>query len=906
MTSDTIIAISAAAEPWIVAGALGTAIVLAARTVLTRRSRAVAAGTLDAPIDRRTEGIVLVCIVAVAFATRVVGWDDALTPVFWFSQVPTLYVDRILHEGSFWTSLAHDFRATQVGWAHESVVLLPVLAALQRWLGPRFGVPVLAGSLAGTLAVVLAWALGRRMRSQAFGLLFAAFVAASPLELTWSRLGGYYIAAIPHVLLALLVGHAAGRRGSLVLAAVAGFVAWASLYQYYAARVAIPLSVLAMLAGTSHWTSMPRRLLLVLAWAIAFAGIGWALAPGTVGQTLWPAYGGYAGNNGEQSLGEFVSRNLPAFIEQARVVPERYFLRLRAMMPSLGYETGLQHGGLSLVPTAILGAVGLLVVARRFRSQWLWVAVAAAGLALPIISTTTARRLLVFDLAWCAFAAHGLLAVVDGVAAAWSRRTRAVLVAAVVGSVAAWSALAVFALSAGLPAGGMQPIPFGEAGFGDGTTCKRCLEAAKQWQRDITAGGFVLLFDNDRIRENRTSPGGLPVYGKIAAAGAGKQLAFVEVYTLMANWDGEAPTPGSVFFDGRDGDFATALVERMERVAPERIVWQFERPTAWERWLARRLTDAGGTSESFSTPLSATPGERVVTPWERRDGAFAVLRALAAGSRPAEDTPCVTVIEHGAFSMAGPVLLLAAAPGSGMTSPPEWLGSSWLEVRLGSHRFEYPTTIGAVVPAAAADPLELMGGFGRHVAIDRASGIGTPLEPNPTGNPGFDCAMHAARHWWTVDPLTGHVASTHPNGAALPEGAWIGAARGLGDEIVLASAEQALVVFDVESSQVVRRVPARVSPSVRVSTDECTQIAVGEEWIVTVDLLTGVASFFDRQGRALGTKRLDPEKHVGEMITAVAGAGHYLGVGASSGLVRTLEVTIDPTCDPARVGAAPN
>src|SRR5437879_5439547 len=80
-------------------------------------------------------------------------------------------------------------------------------------------------------------------------LLMAGLVAASPLQLVWSRLGGLYIASVPHVLLVIWVSWEAGRRRSVLLAIVAGLAAWASLYYYYAARVAIPLGLIALLAG---------------------------------------------------------------------------------------------------------------------------------------------------------------------------------------------------------------------------------------------------------------------------------------------------------------------------------------------------------------------------------------------------------------------------------------------------------------------------------------------------------------------------------------------------------------------------------------------------------------------------------------------------------------------------------
>lgn len=894
MTSDAIIAVTAAAEPWIAAGSVALAIVLAWRGM-----RGVAQPTLDERMAPRTEALLLALVVAVSIALRTVGWDDALTPPFWFSEIPTLQVERMLDAGTVWPTWLQLFRTTQVGWAHESVTLLPLIATLQQWLGPRFGLPVLAGAVAGTIAVVLAWLLGRRMRSQAFGLVLAALVAVSPLELAWSRLGPYYVAAVPHVLFAMLAGWVAGQRASVLLAAAAGLVAWTNLYAYYPARVGIPLGALAVLAGTSRWTSAPRRMALLVAWGLAFVGVGVALSPGSVAATFWPSYGGYAGNNGERNLVEFLTRNFGNFAEQSWIAPERYFMNSRSV-PSMGYEPGVGYGGLCLFPTTILGVIGLGVVVARRRTQWLWVLVAAAGLALPIISVTTARRLLVLDLAWCAFAAHGLLAVVETIAAAMSRRTRGVLVGGAIAAIGAWGALAVLAVSAALPSGSNQPIPFGESGFGDGTTCKRCLEAAKVWQRDIASGGFVVLFDNDQVRENRTSPGGLEAYGKIAASLAGKRTAFLEGYGLLAGWDGEMPTPGALFNE-HDTDFVGYLVRRMDRVTPERIVWHFERPTRWEQWLVTRLERAGGVVESFPTPLSPTPGLRVVTDWSHHAEAIAVLRDLAAGLRSDEDTACVDFLQRGSFTMNGPVLLLSPRQGGGAAAPPEWLGTSWVDVRLGARKFEFAMAVGAIVPSAQSEPIALVGEFGRRVTIDQGSGEVTVLPDEPvSAGPGLNCAAYAGGRWWSVDPMAGRIASADPTAPPIGEGQWIAAARDGDDGLVLAAADQALARVDARGGGIVQQFPAHVSPSVRVGRDECSQIAVGDDWIATVDLRLAILHFYARDGRPLGTKSLDFIRRTGETLTAVAGAGRFLGLGTNTGTVRTIEIVVRPDCTPTR------
>jgi len=354
-------------------------------------------------------------------------------------------------------------------------------------------------------------------------------VALSPLQVTWSRLSPMCSEAVLHVLAAMLAGWLAGRRGSVLLAIVTGVVAWTSFQQYYAARVSVPLAIVALVAGAQRASRPGRGVVLVLVAALAFGLVHRAVHQGPSARGFWPSYREYVGNKGERSLVELVERNRGPVLHESRVALASYFGTRRSGWQSDVRRPGPQNGGLCLVPVALLGLVGLGAVRRRLAGRWPWLAVAALGLALPALSATTARRLLVFDLAWCGLAAHGLLAVIDGVGRRLAYVTRARAAVAALALLAAWSTIAVFATSAALAAKFGEHIPFGDAGFGDVIACKRCVAAARGWEREIRDGAFVVLFDNDAVRENRTSPGGLPAYGKIAALAAGARLVRQEV-----------------------------------------------------------------------------------------------------------------------------------------------------------------------------------------------------------------------------------------------------------------------------------------------------------------------------------------------------------------------------------------
>ena len=894
MTSGALIHGSAVLEPWIARLVAAMLVVVGIDWLLAGR-RALPAPSLDAPMDSRTERRLLALVLLLAIVLRLVGWDSEATPVFWFSEISTLHVDYWLRIGALWDMWLRELRATQVVGAHDSAIVLPVITALQLLVGPRFGLPVLCGALFGSLAVWLAWAFGRRIRSQAFGLVFAAFVACSPLALMWSRLSGFCIAATTHVLLALLVGYEAGRRSSVLLAIVAGLVAWTSTYEYYPARLSLPLAVMAMVAGSQRAMRVPRGVALATIAVAVFVAAAQIAYRDATPQALWPSYGGYAGNRGERTLVEFFQRNLDSFQDELRNALERYFMLRRAGWMSQVAWPGIYHGGLCMLPVALLGIVGVIATCRRLGRHWLWLVFAIAGLAVPALSVMTARRTLLFDLAWCGLAAHGLLALVDGLGARLAHAARARIVAIVVGLVGAWSAAAVFVLSAALPATAGQHIPFGDAGFGDGVACRRCLEAAKSWVPEMAGGAFVVLFDNDMFRENRTSPGGLIAYGKIATLVAGTPGRFVEGYGLMGAFDSEPPTRGALF-DRSATDFLTHLRTQLERTAATRILWHFERPTPWERWLVRRLMAAGGRRESFATPLSPSSGIRIVTPAARRADAMAVLRELAQGLAPEDESPCIALTERAA--VAARTAVLGIAPdGAGDTAPPEWLATSYETHRYKTFTFATPTVLGTRVDgnAAGGPRVEFLCEAGQRVDYQLPSMRRSALPPVRIGRSALNCAAYAAGHWWIVEPWSGRVVSTHPASSAVPKGTWMGIAADPSGTLVLASADQSIVVFDPERRQEIARFPARVSPSVREMPDECAPIAAGTDWIATADPRTTVLNVYDRSGRNLGTRRLDRLLRPPSSLSTIAGAGHYLGIAVGT-MVRTMELRITPDC----------
>src|SRR5262249_2665334 len=201
------------------------------------------------PISRREELVVLLGIVLLATTLRTLFAASEHQPRWFFPESGVVDAATLLVKGGLWARWKTLLSSTQVNWPQESAVMVPVNALAVATLGASPELPQYVGSLCGVFAVVLAWLLGRAVVSPAFGLAFAGLVAVSPLQITWARLGGLQVVAVPHTLLVLWLAHRAGSRRSIALALLAGVVAWTSVYHYYAARVAIPLSLLAMVAG---------------------------------------------------------------------------------------------------------------------------------------------------------------------------------------------------------------------------------------------------------------------------------------------------------------------------------------------------------------------------------------------------------------------------------------------------------------------------------------------------------------------------------------------------------------------------------------------------------------------------------------------------------------------------------
>jgi hypothetical protein len=867
------------------------------------------------PIPRRRELVLFLGILLLAAALRTLFATSEHQPRWFFPESGVADAATLLVKGGLWDRWKSLLSSTQVNWPQESAVMVPVNVLAVATLGASLELPQYVGSLCGVLAVVLAWLLGRAVVSPAFGLAFAGMVAVSPLQITWARLGGLQVVAVPHTLLVLWLAHRAGSRRSIALALLAGVAAWTSVYHYYAARVAIPFSLLAMAAGM-HAAGCRRRwwLMLPLCLGAGFAVAGTLVAGIPAVRSLWPRYAGYVGNRSEQSYGDLlgsVSDNL-----HRQLVPalRTYFWNGRAedlnalwqrptTGPGTALDAGIAHGGLCLLPVALLGLVGLAKL-RALRAWYLWLGLALGGLALPVLSTSTARRFLIFDLAWCALAAHGAIALarMRPLVEVSPGARRAVFAGAVL-ALAAWSGGGLALLDAALPPAHGTRIPFGESGFGDGLTCLGCARDGRRWRSEMANGSLVVLVDSDEQRENPTAPGGLRLYGKLAALGAGRPERFIDLYSALRNVDRETTPPNVLQLYASDVKSPLAYLDTQIRTSDaETIVWEFRHPTRWELALVNRLHAAGGTAVILVEPPLGLVAERpaaasfpplqIRMPRSRWPEA---RKALEQFMRLDPEPGCATLVRRGSSEQGNLALsVLGSMPEQG--PPPVWIVGSYDFVTVGRNKFtvQEPVAMGLETRDGVAPVVRLLDRHGGEVRIGPAPAarMRVPALPSRIEHA---CAAFARNTWWVVDALNGRLSAAPTPPWPLPEGAWTGIAAS-GDLVYLASAEQEIQVLDTVTGRIVRRFPAVVAPGWGVRLGDCSPIAVGNGWVATLSPQAARLTIQDETGKLLVREDLTKLLALGTSGTsALAAKGDYLAVAHLNG-VDVLEVKLTPGC----------
>jgi hypothetical protein len=895
--AQRLLAVSPQVEQGIAAAVVVAALLLVARSARSRR-RGGAARPACSKLARRAEAAWLMLVVATALFLRIVGYTDPQEPRWWFSATTTLWAAEALARGDLANQWVHLLRNTQAQSLEQSAVMMPVSTAFQAVLGPSFHLPQLVGVFWGVLAVILAWLSGRAIVSPAFGLAFAAFLACTPLQVAWSRLGFMPIGAGAQVLFVVWLAYRAGSRRSAAIALLAAACAGATIYGYQAARIAVPLGAVALLAGLRAASATRRDYARVAATLAVAAGITLgAFGPDSARKALWPYYRAYVGARGEASARQFLHSAAEALRTEAPTALRSYFWvgRLTNRGAIDENDWGMASGGLCLLPVGALGLVGLAVAASKWKRTYPWLVFTALGLALPCLSAPTARRFLLFDTAWCALAAFGLLAIIESRwLAGLSRRCLGATTGALFLLLAMWTGATLTALKANLASDPYTEIPFGESGHWDGRVCLGCVHAGQRWQREIGGNNLVVLFDSEPDREQRGIPAGLSLFGKLGALAAGKPGHFIDFYAVAQNFDIEPPTVRNVF-DPLQTSFASFLTDRVDAAEAAEIVWHFERPTQWERAVARRLRALGGVRTTLDRPSLAmftTTTDRpteVRLPWARRREAVALLLRLSGAVQPARPQ-CIGLHRVGVERFTRQALVLGALPSA--TAPPRWAIGTFAGVEYGGRAFPAlePFALAASSPRASAQGLYVLNHAGGYDLRDPSTGSvtqGSALAPVRR-----NCAVLVGDEWWIVDPAAGTLAVPARRDRPSPAGPWVGIAASDSVGVVLASPEQSLTVVDAGSLAARHTFPAVVPPSRRYHFGECSRVVAGGSWVGTFNQLVARLVVYDPDGTELGSVALDGLLGVPAYdITDVAARGDYLGVAQTKPADGSTEVT---------------
>jgi len=832
-------------------------------------------------IDDPRTVLALAAIVSVGIVLRTLWADELLTPTHHAGLMSTPSLSELRARpaaallAEWWRQL-HSFQGLSLVWS--SAVLMPVDSFLLGLFGPSLGFPAFAGAVWGVFSMLLAFGIGRRLDGRGLGLAFAALLAVSPMQITWSRVGGIYVGAVPHVLAAVWLAMVAVGRRSIVLALLGGAWSWMSLYSYYPARLALPLGAWTLVSFGGATVGWRRRALLLAAYGVPSVLGYLLLAPQDVLQTFWPMVG--FRNFGESSAGAVLFASVEGVGRRLMETMRLLFVAGRDSPHTWSYGLGARHGGAILLPTIALGLIGL---ARMLRSPWrhrLVLGFLAAGLLPSIFSFAELRRLLVFDAAWCLAAAGGALALARHAARRAPRATR-LAAACGYGALACWSLGTVVALAAA-PQREITAMPFGLGLQSEGITCNGCGWRTRRWRDLARSGAAVVVMDGDAKRDALQFHLRTDGYAMLASLAAGREGAVVDFYDVIGNvrqrW---TSGPTRYWEDG----WEAFLRQQLRATAGDRVVWVFTTPTQIERRAIAKLEGLGGSVEQVHFPFDATntlgPAHQeelggatveVTTPRHLIDEALAVVRDTLAPAAPGPELQNATLVAHRALGDR-PVGLAGTLDEGG-----QWRWGVALPHALDLGSGQAPSTPWPAAVGVTAS---------RFLALGRD---GATLEPGPDGivvhapDPalapvGTGCAALVGDSWVVVDPIRGTLRSGADT-SWLPRLPWVGIASS-GGRLVLAAATGELVVADTARREVTARWRMPIWRGRNREFGGCSAVLAGDGWYATYDYQSATAAFVDDHGAPLGS--LDLRVALGDPtaeIEAVGAAHGAIAVGS--------------------------
>lgn len=786
------------------------------------------------------------------------------------------------------------------GWGYESPIFLPLDAFLRFLFEANLHLEVFSGALWSLTAMFLLWWIGRTLNGARYGLLFAAFLAVSPLQVTWSRLGFRAIAGVTHVLLVMAMSLWAGRRRSFLLAWLSGVCGFLSIFSHDSARVSIPLGAIALVQGFSHpWKERRQVVLLLLSMLLGYIAPFYLLNFKQGIETFFPhgINDSLKISSGANFL-DSVVRSLSERYRQAVSALDMLFLHDRALdAPSISQDFGIADGGHVFTPVVILGVIGIFVMVAQLSRTYLWFFMWFAGLAIPAMSCAQSRRLLVMDAAWCVFAGFGLSALSSiasstiaycmqcaSVTKQLMKHIQVILSGLVITGLAFWCWRAMILLRN--PTRIAYSVPFAGAGCaGDVVFCPTCVDLSHQWERDIAAGGFVLSFDSDEPRENPTGPTGLYVLGELAAYAAGKPKSFVDFYRTVKN---RSLSSSGVPHFSESTLFVDYLNGLFREVYHKKTQWYFVTPVAWERWLIAQLTQFHGAEVKNLNGLGYGDTMKISLPAMHDGSVIQLLRKLFETPSPRyQECPIfhfidtVSVAPERFFKPQSIVPLLETDDVRSV--------DSWVLIDQGTTLFFRGTYYKGIpfrdlsnqVPSDQSWTLAALNGEGKtfywkpgQISISNEN-VTPPLVKGPMMS---GCSVRYKNEWISLDPFTGTLTS-NIDLSWLPSNIWVGLNL-LGDQLLLAGADQSIQRFNLLTREREAQFTALVTPRVwePFLPGTCTPLAAGDQWVAILDSFSNRILLYSPVGKLLSI--LPPVNAWGRpYLRTVAASKNVLAVG---------------------------
>lgn len=765
----------------------------------------------------------------------------ALTAPFYFTQKLPIRLDEgmwVQDPLGAWLAL---FGNTQVHVAHESALYAGLAFAASRVTGFSTHLPHILGCCIGLSSIPLAWCVGMQIGGRRYAGLFAFLTAVSPLQIQWARIGGVSSLTVAYAYLVFCIGLAAGKRNNLLLTSLTAILSFGILYLHFGARPLLALAPVAIVAGAciQEHTCTRKRLAMhacvYVALFVAAAAIQETLTTGAL--EIWPRYSSYFGGRGEQSVRDLWFSLWFSIHTNLEQTLRLYFIDGRTN--TTPWNWGVQYGGLTSVAILIFGGCGLLAGLWNLKRYWFLYVWAAAGLCVVVLSLPTARRYLLFDTAWCALAALGVLQI-ESLLRNWSKitaRGSIQLTNAVTVVVGLWSGGSVVVLNYAMP-DGVASISYADGLLYDGRSCRWCYKQGLRWTDQMRRGGAVVLVDSDLTRENPTSPAGLWLNLEIAShlsAKPGYALNLLpEIKKSMTEGGYE-----DVFQSTR------SIADRLEATGAKEVVWHFQNPTPWEHRLANLLSERGGVRVDIPTPLGDGRSFQIITPRLSRSSLIEMveifLGADQASTAPLDVMPAVR------FTLQAidlPSSILADSRSTIFSISSQRFTSTALG-EVFNKGFMAMTLRGQSALGLDSD------GYVRAIS-SQAHDYGREITP-PEGSPiGSRCAVGYRKSWAAIDPRSGLGFGELFSDGTLPQRTWMAIGKNeQKSEIAVASTNGELWLVD-EARRSVRSFSMQVLPSYGLSSRECPELLIADTWLGAYSSLTGVLRTYDFSGHPLG------------------------------------------------------